>query len=128
MDAIATYCTVRFSELRRTFLVSDKGVKLVMMINPLSLQQPVRAHVFISGKVQGVGYRASTWDTATLLKLNGWVRNLQDGRVEAVFEGTPDQVEEIIRWSHKGPPAAVVTKVAVIYEIPEGIRGFQLTR
>jgi acylphosphatase len=128
MDAIATYCIVRFSELRRIFLVSDKGVKLVSMINPLPLQQPVRAHVFISGKVQGVGYRASTWDTATLLKLNGWVRNLRDGRVEAVFEGIPGQVKEMIRWCHKGPPAAVVTKVVVEYEDHEGIRGFQMTR
>lgn len=95
------------------------------------LQAPdhrIRAHVFVSGKVQGVGYRASTWDTATLLKLNGWVRNLRDGRVEAIFEGSSKTVEEMIRWCHKGPPTAVVKEVAVDYEIPEGLRGFQVTR
>lgn len=87
-----------------------------------------RAHVFISGKVQGIGYRASVWDTAILLKLNGWVRNLRDGRVEAVFEGNADQVQEIIRWCHIGPPTAAVTEVSVYYEPPEHIKGFQITR
>ncbi|HIK54752.1 MAG TPA: acylphosphatase [Synechococcales cyanobacterium M55_K2018_004] len=88
----------------------------------------IRAHVFVSGRVQGVGYRAATWDTAILLKLNGWVRNLRDGRVEAVFEGTPEQIEEILRWCHQGPPAAVVRQVEVTYEPPEGLRGFDVTR
>jgi acylphosphatase len=88
----------------------------------------IRAHVLVSGRVQGVGYRASTWDTAILLKLNGWVKNLRDGRVEAVFEGTDDQVEEMIRWCHKGPPTAVVREVQVEYESPEGLRGFQVLR
>lgn len=88
----------------------------------------VHAHVFVSGRVQGVGYRASTWDTAILLKLNGWVRNLRDGRVEAVFEGPRDRVEEMLRWCHKGPPAAAVTEVAVEYKPPQSIRGFQVTR
>ncbi|MDX2213033.1 MAG: acylphosphatase [Oculatellaceae cyanobacterium bins.114] len=88
----------------------------------------VRVHAFISGKVQGVGYRASTWDTATLLKLNGWVRNLRDGRVEAVFEGSADVVEEMIRWCHQGPPTATVADVSVEFEPPEGLRGFQVTR
>ncbi|GAB4228233.1 MAG: acylphosphatase [Elainellaceae cyanobacterium] len=88
----------------------------------------VRAHVVISGQVQGVGYRFTTQDMARLLKLNGWVRNLQDGRVEAVFEGTSESVEEMIRWCHQGPPAAKVAQVAVNYETPEGIRGFEIMR
>lgn len=88
----------------------------------------IRAHLFVSGRVQGVGYRASTWDMAQLLKLNGWVRNLRDGRVEAVFEGTPTQVEEMIRWCHQGPPAAVVKEVTVAYEPPEGMKGFDVAR
>ncbi|HIK39383.1 acylphosphatase [Thermoleptolyngbya sp. M55_K2018_002] len=88
----------------------------------------VRAHVWISGKVQGVGYRFSTCDTATLLKINGWVRNLADGRVEAVFEGPGDRVQEMIRWCHQGPPTAVVKDVAVQYESPEYLRGFELRR
>lgn len=90
-------------------------------------QPPIRAHTLISGKVQGVGYRASTWDTATLLKLNGWVRNLRDGRVEAVFEGPADIVAEMIRWCHQGPPTAFVEDVAVEYEPLEGLKGFRIT-
>jgi acylphosphatase len=88
----------------------------------------IRAHVFVSGRVQGVGYRASTWDMARLLKLNGWVRNLRDGRVEAVFEGYPAQVEEMIGWCHQGPPAAVVNTVQIEYEPPQGARGFEVAR
>jgi acylphosphatase len=98
------------------------------MAKPQTSHPHVRAHIFVSGKVQGVGYRASTWDTAILLKLNGWVRNLRDGRVEAVFEGSSNTVEEMIRWCHQGPPTAVVNEVAVDYETPEGLRGFQVTR
>lgn len=88
----------------------------------------IRAHVLVSGRVQGVGYRASTWDMAQLLKLNGWVRNRRDGRVEAVFEGSKAQVEEIIRWCHQGSPGAVVQAVEVEYEAPQGIQGFEVTR
>ncbi|NJR64362.1 MAG: acylphosphatase [Leptolyngbyaceae cyanobacterium CRU_2_3] len=98
------------------------------MTQPLPLHQPIAAHVFVSGKVQGVGYRASTWDMAQLLKLNGWVRNLRDGRVEAVFEGERTQVEEIIRWCHQGPPTAVVDQVAVEYQTSEGLRSFDVRR
>ena len=86
----------------------------------------VRAHVFISGHVQGVGYHYSTWDTAALLKLKGWVRNLRDGRVEAVFEGSGDQVQEILRWCHQGPPTATVTEVAVHYEPAEHLQSFDV--
>jgi acylphosphatase len=96
------------------------------MASPSS--ETIRAYVLVSGKVQGVGYRASTWDTAILLKLNGWVRNLRDGRVEAVFEGPKAQVEEMIRWCHKGPPIAVVEQVIVEYQPPEGLQGFHVTR
>lgn len=88
----------------------------------------IRAHVVVSGRVQGVGYRASTWDMAHLLKVNGWVRNLRDGRVEAVFEGVPSQVEEIIRWCHQGPPAAVVQEITVVYEPPQGTKSFEVAR
>lgn len=88
----------------------------------------IRAHVLVSGRVQGVGYRAATWDMAQLLRLNGWVRNLRDGRVEAVFEGPRAQVDEMVRWCHEGPPAAVVREVIVEYEAPEGIQGFEVAR
>ncbi len=94
----------------------------------MSLQGKIRAHVFVSGMVQGVGYRFSTLDTANHLGISGWVRNLPDGRVEAVFEGKRDVVEQMIRWCHGGPPAAVVKDVAVEYEAPEGLQEFQTRR
>ena len=76
----------------------------------------IRAHVFISGKVQGVFFRATTRDKANELGVKGWVRNLRDGRVEAVFEGDEEAVKKLIEWCHVGPPAARVEKVEVIYE------------
>lgn len=88
----------------------------------------IRAHVVISGRVQGVGYRFSTEDQANDLGINGWVRNLPDGRVEAVFEGTRATVEEMIQWCHQGPRGAVVKDVAIEYEAPEGLEGFEIKR
>ncbi len=75
-----------------------------------------RAHVFISGLVQGVFFRAETKDLAQLLGVKGWVRNLWDGRVEAVFEGEEEAVERMVSWCHRGPSGAVVENVEVIYE------------
>jgi acylphosphatase len=98
------------------------------MPNPTPQSKLTRAHVLISGRVQGVGYRYATVDTASQLGLTGWVRNLPDGQVEAVFEGAREIVEEIIRWCHVGPPAAVVQDVTVEYEHPEGLRGFEVKR
>ncbi|MBD6618482.1 acylphosphatase [Komarekiella sp. 'clone 1'] len=98
------------------------------MQNSTPLPKLIRAHVFISGRVQGVGYRYATVDTASQLGLTGWVRNLPDDRVEAVFEGTREVVEEMVRWCHSGPPAAVVKEVVVEYEEPEGLRGFEVGR
>ncbi|AFY77169.1 MAG: acylphosphatase [Hydrococcus sp. C42_A2020_068] len=88
----------------------------------------IRAHVLVSGLVQGVGYRYSTVDRAEKLGLNGWVRNLPDGRVEAVFEGEKAAVEEMIRWCRRGPSAAVVQNVTVEMGEPEGLRGFGVKR
>ncbi|MBD2346635.1 acylphosphatase [Anabaena subtropica] len=98
------------------------------MPNSTPQSQLLRAHVFIAGRVQGVGFRYSTVDTASQLGLTGWVGNLPDGRVEAVFEGVREIVEEMVRWCHVGPPAAVVQDVAVEYEEPEGLRGFEVRR
>ena len=89
-------------------------------------QKQIRAHVFVSGKVQGVGYRMSTEEVANELELSGWVRNFPDGRVEAVFEGTKEVVEEMIAWCRQGNPPAVVENVAVEYEALEGMRGFEI--
>jgi acylphosphatase len=90
--------------------------------------QSIRAHLFISGRVQGVGYRFATVDTASQLGLSGWVRNLPDGSVEAVLEGVQEVVEEMIRWCHQGPPAAMVKDVVVEYEEPEGLKRFEVRR
>lgn len=68
-------------------------------------------HLIIHGFVQGVFYRASTHDTALRLGLKGWVRNLPNGNVEAVFEGPLDQLHKAIEWCEQGPPGARVTKI-----------------
>lgn len=73
----------------------------------------LRAHLIISGWVQGVAFRYYTRDIARRLGLTGWVRNLRDGSVEAVFEGEEAKVEEMLRWCHEGPPAARVNQVQV---------------
>jgi len=88
----------------------------------------VRAHVFVSGKVQGVYYRANTRDAARERGVDGWVRNLDDGRVEAVFEGPEDAVAELAEWCHEGSPAAEVDDVTVEYGDPEGENGFRIRR
>lgn len=90
--------------------------------------ETVRARVFVSGTVQGVYYRANTRETARNRGVDGWVRNLPDGRVEAVFEGNPGDVEEMVDWCHTGSPAADVEDVEVEYEDPEGITGFRIKR
>jgi acylphosphatase len=72
-----------------------------------------RVHVYVSGRVQGVFFRAATKRAATSLNLTGWVRNMADGRVEAVFEGEDDNVDKMLAWCHIGPPAARVEKVTI---------------
>ncbi len=84
-------------------------------------------HLLISGRVQGVFFRAHTRDLAQRLGLHGWVRNLPDGRVEVKVWGEPDRVEELVAWCHQGPPAAQVTHVAVEDAEPEpGVTGFHV--
>lgn len=73
----------------------------------------VRAHVFVSGKVQGVFFRSSTRREAERHGVKGWVRNLKDGRVEAVFEGEEKEVEALIDFCKEGPPSANVTDLDV---------------
>jgi acylphosphatase len=85
-----------------------------------------RAHVWISGQVQGVFFRHETRQRARAEGLSGWVRNLPDGRVEAVFEGPRESVEEMVRWCHKGPGGADVGAVEVRREDPEGLDGFDV--
>ncbi len=88
----------------------------------------VRAHVFVSGHVQGVYYRATTRDTARQHGIDGWVKNLDDGRVEAIFEGPEADVETMVEWCHSGSPAATVEDVSVEHEQPAGLDGFRVRR
>ncbi|RLM34104.1 acylphosphatase [Haloarcula sp. Atlit-120R] len=85
-----------------------------------------RAHVFVSGRVQGVYYRATTRERAQDRDVDGWVRNLDDGRVEAVFEGPEADVEAMVEFCHEGSERANVTDVEVEYGDPEGIEGFEV--
>jgi len=87
-----------------------------------------RAHVFVSGNVQGVYFRATTRDTARDHGVDGWVRNLADGRVEAVFEGAHEDVERLVEFCHEGSAAARVDDVEVEYGEPEGHDGFEIRR
>ncbi|WP_435159905.1 acylphosphatase [Halorubrum sp. SY-15] len=87
-----------------------------------------RARVLVSGHVQGVFYRATTRDAAREHDVDGWVKNLDDGRVEAVFEGPASAVESMVEWCHTGSPAADVDDVSVTREPPEGVDGFRIER
>lgn len=80
----------------------------------------VRAHVFISGRVQGVFFRSETGYEARKRNVKGWVCNLRDGRVEAVFEGEEKAVIELIEFCRRGPPAARVTSLEVNWEVYTG--------
>ncbi len=76
----------------------------------------VRAHVFVSGRVQGVFFRDYTRRMANKHGVTGWVRNLPDGRVEAIFEGEEEDVKKMIEWCHVGSPASRVDSVEVSFE------------
>ncbi len=86
----------------------------------------IRVHVFISGRVQGVGYRLNTERQARHLGVKGWVQNLMDGRVEAVFEGTESQVAAMLAWCRQGPLSAQVKEVSAIPELLEGCDRFEV--
>jgi acylphosphatase len=86
----------------------------------------VRKRVLVSGQVQGVLFRDTCRSEARQAGVAGWVRNLYDGRVEAVFEGEPAAVDALVAWSHRGPRHAVVSGVDVIDEEPEGLGGFEI--
>ena len=74
----------------------------------------IKTHVFISGLVQGISFRAWTQRTAQSLALSGWVKNLFDGRVEIVFVGKKEEIEKMIEFLYQGPPLASVEKVEVV--------------
>jgi len=80
----------------------------------------IRAHVIISGEVQGIGFRYFIKEKARMLEVTGWVRNLADEKVEAVFEGLEDKVKELIEWCKKGPSLAKVNHVKVEFRQYKG--------
>src|SRR5215213_11012988 len=82
-----------------------------MEVGEVQNKDQERAHVRISGQVQGVFFRDSTSQKARELNLAGWVKNLPDGRVEAIFEGSSESVKEILRWCEEGPQHASVENV-----------------
>ena len=83
-------------------------------------------HVFVSGRVQGVSFRSWTDETAKSLGLNGWVRNLPDGRVEAMFEGETSKVRKMVELCKKGPAHAKVENVEVRKESISGLASFEV--
>jgi acylphosphatase len=88
-----------------------------------------RADLVISGRVQGVFYRASAQQEAMRLGLVGEVRNLPDGSVEAIAEGPKERLEDFIAWCRRGPPAAEVEHVRVRWSAPRGeFRTFMVAR
>lgn len=84
----------------------------------------IRKRVIVSGSVQGVFFRDTCRAEAVRRRVDGWVRNLPDGTVEAVFEGEPEAVDQLVAWAGHGPPTARVQRLAVFEEDAEGVAGF----
>ncbi|MBO8185419.1 acylphosphatase [Streptomyces spirodelae] len=82
--------------------------------------------VIVTGQVQGVFFRDTCRQTAAAHGVYGWVRNLPDGSVEALFEGEPDAVDVLVAWAHEGPPAAFVDDVRVTEQEPRGHSTFEV--
>ncbi len=80
------------------------------------MDQKARAHIFVSGRVQGVFFRESARKKAKDLGVSGWVRNLADGRVEAVFEGEKEKIERMTKWAKKGPLISIVDNIDIVWE------------
>jgi acylphosphatase len=88
----------------------------------------LRRRVIVHGRVQGVSFRASTREAARRAGAQGWVRNLADGGVEAVFEGDPAAVATLLAFCREGPTWAEVDDVEVFAEPPQGVSGFEIRR
>ncbi len=87
------------------------------------MAEKLRAHILVSGRVQGVFFRDSTKKKAQSLGVSGWVRNRPDGQVEAVFEGEEKKVKEMVDWARRGPAWAKVDRLDVSWEDYRG--GFE---
>lgn len=92
------------------------------------MQEKVRAHTVISGRVQGVFFRMETKQAAERFGVSGWVKNRREGTVEAVFEGDRDCVEDVLKWCRQGPPLSRVSDVDLQWETyTGGFSGFNVT-
>ena len=109
-----------------TLILTTSGTPGIDNTEKKILRQMIRRRVIVSGQVQGVFFRDTCRRMAGQQGVAGWVRNLPDGRVEAVFEGEPDGVERMVRWARRGPSDARVTAVAVSDEPVEGLRAFEI--
>ena len=90
------------------------------------MTDPIRCRVVAHGRVQGVFFRDSTEREASGRGLAGWVRNCDDGTVEAVFEGSPEDVHALVEFCESGPSAADVDRVETAEEEPEGLSSFEV--
>jgi acylphosphatase len=97
-----------------------------MGINRRMADEPIRRRVTVQGRVQGVFFRDSLRQRANSHGVAGWACNRSDGAVEAVFEGSPDDVERLLDFAAKGPRQAEVDSVDVREEEPEGLTGFEI--
>ena len=89
-------------------------------------EQRIRRRIVVTGRVQGVGFRAHTRQLALRLGAHGWVRNRPDGSVEAIVEGEPRAVEAMLAVLHQGPSWAHVDRLDQSSESPEGLHGFEI--
>lgn len=80
----------------------------------------MRCHIFVSGRVQGVFFRATTEQMANLLGVKGWVRNTKDGKVELIVEGEKEKLEELIKWLRRGPILARVDNLEIDWQEYKG--------
>lgn len=87
----------------------------------------VRVHIYVSGRVQNVFYRDFIKRKAIVLNVTGWVKNLRDSRVEAVFEGDKDNIEKMVNWARQGPIWAKIDDFSVVWEDYQGeFKGFEI--
>ena len=97
------------------------------MARDVGRSSTIRRRVVVRGRVQGVFFRDTCRREARSLGVTGWIRNAEDGSVEAAFEGEPAAVEAMIDWSHRGPEGADVTAVDVVEEPAQGDTRFRVT-
>lgn len=97
------------------------------MPSPPAHPDPIRVRLAVTGRVQGVAFRVATQRVAIRLRIAGWVRNLPDGSVEILAQGTPLAIDELKAWCHQGPSAARVDRVAAQREIvQDDLHGFRI--